>query len=170
MTKPVLVAYATKRGSTREVADAVAAGLREHGLEADVRPAAEVGTLAPYGAVVLGGALYMGRLHRDARRFLRGHREALEQLPVAVFAMGPMKMDDDDVASARTQLDHALRAVPEVRPASVAIFGGVVDPAKLRFPFNRMPAADARDWDAIHSWAARVVDDVRSTDGDLHVH
>jgi menaquinone-dependent protoporphyrinogen oxidase len=57
MSRPVLVAYATKHESTHEVADAVAARLRELGHEADVRPASEVGTLAPYGAVVIGGAL-----------------------------------------------------------------------------------------------------------------
>ena len=64
MTLPVLVAYATKRESTHEVADAVAATLREldHGVE--VRPAAEVTSLSSYGAVVIGGALYMGRWHR----------------------------------------------------------------------------------------------------------
>jgi menaquinone-dependent protoporphyrinogen IX oxidase len=36
------VAYATKHGSTREVADAVAGSLREHGLDVDLRPAADV--------------------------------------------------------------------------------------------------------------------------------
>ena len=156
MTKPVLVAYATKRGSTREVAEAIGAKLREYGLDVDVRTAEEPGTLAPYCAVVLGGALYMGRLHRDARRFLTSHRDALLQLPVAVFAMGPLTTSDDDVAGARKQLDAALGAVGELRPVSTAIFGGVVDPAKLRFPFNHMPAGDARDWAAIRAWAANL--------------
>jgi hypothetical protein len=36
------------------------------------------------------------------------------------------------------------------------VFGGVVDPTKLRFPLSRMPASDARDWDAIDGWAAEV--------------
>jgi hypothetical protein len=61
MTRPILVAYATRRESSHEVAEAVAARLRELGHEADVRPAAEVGTLAPYGAVVIGGALLPSR-------------------------------------------------------------------------------------------------------------
>ena len=115
MTTPVLVAYATKAGSTREVADAVARTLREHGLEADVRPAEEVGTLAPYNAVVLGTALYAGRVHKAARRFLRSHREELAVRPLAVFAMGPKTLADDDVAASRAQLDRALAAHPELR-------------------------------------------------------
>ena len=35
----------------------------------------------------------------------------------------------------------------------MAIFGGVIRPDALRFPFNRMPACDARDRDAIRAWA-----------------
>jgi hypothetical protein len=38
----------------------------------------------------------------------------------------------------------------------VAVFGGAIDPARLRFPFNRMPASDARDWDAIRTWTAEI--------------
>jgi menaquinone-dependent protoporphyrinogen oxidase len=152
----VLVAYATKRGSTREVAEAVAATLHRAGFDVDVLPAAEVHGLAGYDAVVLGGALYMGRLHGDARRFLADHRRELAVRRVAVFAIGPRTLADEDVAQSRAQLDRALGAVPEVEPASVAIFGGVLDPAHLHFPFNRIAASDARDWDAIRAWAAEV--------------
>jgi hypothetical protein len=45
-----------------------------------------------------------------------------------------------------------------VTPDAVAIFGGVVDPARFRFPLNRMPASDARDWSAIVAWAGEVAD------------
>jgi menaquinone-dependent protoporphyrinogen oxidase len=152
----VLVAYASKRGSTQEVAEAVAATLREHGLSVDLQPASAVRTLAPYEGVVLGGALYTGRWHSDARAFLQQHRHVLTTKPVAVFAMGPRTLDDHEVAASRIQLDKALAKTPRVTPTSVAIFGGVVDPAQLRFPFNRIPASDARDWDAIESWAAEV--------------
>ncbi len=152
----VLVAFATKHGSTLEVARDVAATLRRHGFTVDVRPAVDVPELDGYDAVVLGGALYIGRLHRDARRFLKRHRTALADLPLAVFAMGPRTLEEADVAGSRSQLDQALAAVPELEPVSVAIFGGVVDPATLSFPLNRMPAVDARDWDAIHGWAEQL--------------
>ncbi len=157
MSQPILVAYATKRESTHEVADAVAARLRALGHDVDVRPAAEIGTLEPYRAVVLGGALYAGRWHRDARRFIAKHRDELKRIPVAVFAMGPLKLEPKDVEGSRRQLDHALAKEHELEPLSIAIFGGVIDPAKLRFPLNRcMVAADARDWVAIRLWADDV--------------
>jgi menaquinone-dependent protoporphyrinogen oxidase len=152
----VLVAYATKKGSTKEVAEAVADVLREHGADVDFRRADDVTDVGAYEAVVLGGALYMGRWHSDAQRFLLKHRNALSVLPVFVFGMGPQTLEEKDVAGSRGQLDGALARVPEVEPVSVAIFGGVVDPAKLHFPFNRMSASDARDWDAIRSWAEEV--------------
>lgn len=59
--------------------------------------------------------------------------------------------------SSRQQLDRALAKAPDLVPVSVRIFGGVVDPAKLRFPFTRMDAADARDWTAIDEWADEVL-------------
>jgi menaquinone-dependent protoporphyrinogen oxidase len=157
-TTRVLVAYATKHGSTREVAEAVAETLRHRGLAVDVMPAADVSHLRRYDGVVLGGALYMGRLHKDARRFLKRHEDGLAVRSLAVFAMGPRTLHDADVASSRAQLDHALAAMPRLAPVSVAIFGGVVAPEALGFPFNRMPAADARDWAAIEAWAAEVAE------------
>jgi len=90
MPSLVLVGYATRYGSTQEVAEAVAAALREGGLEVDIRLLREVRTLAGYSAVVLGAPLFMFRWHKDALRFLSRHREALLERPVAIFALGPV--------------------------------------------------------------------------------
>lgn len=154
MTTMILVAYATKHGSTREVAEVVADELRLRGLCVDVSPAEQVESVSDYDGVVIGGALYTGRWHPQATRLLKAERDALASLPVAVFAMGPRTMDPSDVAQSRRQLDRALEKAPSVRPCAVTIFGGVVEPRTLRFPLNRMPASDARDWDAVRSWTA----------------
>jgi menaquinone-dependent protoporphyrinogen oxidase len=147
-----LVAYATRHGSTRAVAEEVAERLRLGGWQVDVRPAGDVADLAGVDAVVLGGALYTGRWHPAARRFLRRHRAALATVPLAVFAMGPRTLADEDVATSRRQLQRELDRCREVTPRSAEIFGGVVDPAALPFPFSRMQASDARDWEAIRTW------------------
>lgn len=156
MSATTLIAYATKHDSTHRVAELVADVLREDRLEVDVRPAASVADVERYDVVVIGGALYMGRWHRDARHLLSRHRAALARRPVFVFGMGPMEMVEDQVAGSRKQLDQALSKVPEVKPIAVQIFGGVVNPEELRFPFNRMPATDALDREAVRAWARDV--------------
>jgi menaquinone-dependent protoporphyrinogen oxidase len=134
MAEPILVAYATKHGSTKEVAERIALTLRLRGHAAEERPAAEVKDVSVYGAVVLGGSLYMGRWHEDARRFLMRHRQALAELPVAIFALGPRTLEEADVAQSRAQLEHALASEPTIHPVLVEIFGGVVEPTRLQIP------------------------------------
>ena len=154
----VLIAYASSHGSTREVADRIGAVLRARGLDVSVMPARDVGHLRRLDAVILGGALYTGKLHREARSFLKRHEEDLARRALAVFALGPRTLEPADVAASRTQLDRALGRFPKLAPLAVEVFGGVIDPSTLRFPFSRMPASDARDWDAIEAWARDVAD------------
>lgn len=156
MSPSILITYATKHGSTRQVAEAIAGALDAQGFGVHVESAADVHDLNTYDGVVLGTALYMGRPHADARRFLKRYHKALSAIPVAVFAMGPVTTGTDDIAGSKKQLDRALATVSDITPISTAIFGGVVDPAKLHFPFSRMEASDARDWDIIDTWAREL--------------
>jgi menaquinone-dependent protoporphyrinogen oxidase len=153
MEPKTLIAYASKHGSTHEVAEQVADVLRAGGLYVDVRAASSVEDVDAYDAVVIGGALYMGHWHRDARRLLDRLGDKLHERPVFVFGMGPIDLEQKSVEGARKQVDHALAKVPEVEPVSVAIFGGVVHPGDLYFPFNHMPETDARDPEVIRAWA-----------------
>ncbi|HEY3317534.1 MAG TPA: flavodoxin domain-containing protein [Coriobacteriia bacterium] len=163
MASSVLIAYATKYGSTREVAEAVAKRLRERGLTADVKPAREVRSLDGFDAVVLGTPLYIGSMLKDATALLEGRRSELERMPVAVFALGPITAEQAS-AEGRSQLDSALAKTPWLSPAASELFVGKYDPAKLRFldkliavlpasPLHDVPAQDARDWAAIDAWA-----------------
>jgi menaquinone-dependent protoporphyrinogen oxidase len=162
MSTSVLVAYATRYGSTQEVAEAVAATLRECGLAVDIQPLREVRTLAGYSAVVLGAPLFMFRWHKDALRFLSRHRQALIERSVAVFALGPVHdpYDEKEWQDSDAQLDKELAKFPWLTPDAVEMFGGKYDPAKLRFPINLFagdePASDLRDWAAIRAWASNL--------------
>jgi menaquinone-dependent protoporphyrinogen oxidase len=162
MPASVLVTYATRYGSTQEVAEAVAATLRDRGLEVIFQPARQVRSLGAYGAVVLGAPLYMFHWHADALRFLSRHRQAItppQGLPVALFALGPWHDDEKERQDARGQLDKELAKFPWLAPVAVEIFGGKFDPAKLGLPYSlfgplkKMPANDVRDWTAIRAWA-----------------
>jgi len=168
MSASILVAYATRYGSTQEVAEAIAATLRERGLAVDIQLMRDVRSLDQYRAVVLGAPLYMFRWHKDAIHFLAKHREALTQRPVAIFALGPFHADEKEFQGVREQLDQELAKFPWLTPAVIEIFGGKFDPQKLTFPHNlvpvlkNMPASDARDWTAIHVWASNLATELQS--------
>ncbi len=151
-----LVVYASTYGSVEEVARFVGGVLRDEGAECDVVAAREAPHLRGYDLVVLGSGLYMTRLHRDARRFLRRHRHELADVPFAVFAMGPLSADPVEKEKARPQLAHGLERYPELAPIAAEIFGGVVAPERMPFPFKHMPAGDHRDWDEIRRFAASL--------------
>ena len=103
----VLIAYATKHGSTHEVAESVAAHFADIGVEAHTLPAQLVESIDEYQAVVLGAPLYMGRWHRDARAFLRRFRTELASKPLAAFALGPTADEPKQWEEARAQLYRA---------------------------------------------------------------
>jgi len=156
MAADVLIVYASKHGSTEQVARGIGETLRKRGLTTAIEPAREVMDLGEYRSVLIGGSIYMGRWHHDARDFLKRHRRELERLPFAVFALGPGKNTPEDFAASRKQLDHALGHFPELEPRTVAVFGGVIDPERLHFPLSRRPKTDLRDWKEIRAWAATL--------------
>ncbi len=164
MLDSILVTYATRYGSTREVAEQIAATLREAGLKVDVHPVREVPKLAGYRAVVLGAPLYIGSWLKPAQKFLEQNQEALARLPVAIFSLGPTRAEDLDDPEVGAQLGQQLAKYPWLKPVAAELFGGKYDPAGLRFldgllaklpasPLYQLPASDARDWDAIRAWA-----------------
>lgn len=159
MEKPILVTWATRSGSTAEVAQTVADVLRAGGLAVQSRPVGDVKALEGYGAVVLGIPLYIGRLHKDGRRFLSAFRKELAVRPVALFVLGPVHEKVEEFVAARQQLDKQLAHYPWFAPITTEIFGGRWDPQRLGFPFsllpalNQVPGSDARNWVAIHAWA-----------------
>ena len=153
-TRSILVAYATRYGSTQEVGETITKVLREAGLEVELQPMREVKSLDKYDAIVLGAAIYASRWHPDAHHFLSQHQESLRQRPVAIFALGPLSTSGMAMQRSRGQLDRELEKYPWLRPVAVEMFVGKLDPAKLSF-FERLgsSASDHRDWKAIRAWA-----------------
>jgi menaquinone-dependent protoporphyrinogen oxidase len=105
----VLVAHATKNGSTQQVAEAITVALREAGSLVTALPARGVrASVAGYELVVPGAPLCSGRWYRDAHRFLRRHQRELAAVPMAVFGMGPRSDTEEAWQRSRSQLDRAL--------------------------------------------------------------
>lgn len=157
----VLVAYASKHGSTREIAEAIGATLRATGLAVEVRPARDVRSLDQVAAVVLGSALYAAHWQRDAMRFVRRHDAALRERPVWLFSSGPL-----DESASRTRLPvpgPVAAATGDLGARDHRTFGGRllpdtpgVDPHILA----THPTGDFRDWEAIHAWARAIASEL----------
>jgi menaquinone-dependent protoporphyrinogen oxidase len=168
MSAPILVVYATRSGSTQEVAEAIGTALGEAGFSVDVQRLPAKGTLDRYHAVVLGAPLYMFRRHKDALRFLAGSRKALEDRSTVVFALGPFNDVQKEWREVRAQFDTELAKSPWFKPVAVEVFGGKFDPAKLGLPYTLIPAmkklppSDIRDWDAVRGWAEELAGKLRA--------
>ncbi len=90
MSARVLVAHASKLGSTAEIAETIAHVLRDGGHRAVAMAARDVTSLDGYDAVILGSAVYAAHWQRDARRFVDRFREDLVARPLWLFSGGPL--------------------------------------------------------------------------------
>lgn len=169
MTDRILVAHASKNGSTTELAEVIATVLTEEGWSVDLRPAGEVRSLDGYRAVVLGSAVYMGRWRRPAARLLSRRRRQLARLDVWLFSSGPVgEVDASDVAAERwTRPPRVRKLAAEVGAHDHAVFGGAVVEGRGGPLYRKMaeetPAdvRDLRDWDAVRTWAQGIAATLR---------
>ena len=152
----VLVAYASKHGSTEEIARFIADRLRERGIETDAAPVQDVSDLSGVEAVVLGSAVYLGSWMKEAPEFVDRHLSALRSIPVWLFSVGPLGTEIQDEEEQPKQLGE-LRE--KLRPRDHRVFFGVLDRGKLGFGERMMvkavkaPDGDFRNWDEIRAWS-----------------
>ena len=157
--KRVLVTYSTFSGSTAEVAKVIGEELRAT-AQVEVRPMSDVESFEGFEAVVIGGPMILG-WHRQARRFLRRHRRALEHIPLAIFVTAmsltdtgertvdgvPIVVDPrlaklpqragrlsfkERYARLTNYLRPILRSARPARPRTIGVFGG-------RLEYGRLP-------------------------------
>ncbi|MFZ0493694.1 MAG: flavodoxin domain-containing protein [Acidimicrobiia bacterium] len=149
----ILVAYASKTGGTKGLAEMLGGDLREMGHDVDVVPAVDVRDVGFYQAVIVGGALYIFRWHRDARRFVKRFRVALRERPVWLFSSGPL----DD--SARTKdippVRFVRKAVTMVGAKGHATFGGRLTEA-ARGNNKALAVGDWSDPEHVREWAESI--------------
>ena len=162
----ILVAYATKYGSTAEIARAVGETIANKGMEVDVVRARKVKDVRPYGLVVLGTPVFMGKPMKEAVRFAEKFRDGLRERKVALFSVG-IQMREDTPEN-RTEAAKVLAPIVAFTgtPETIGLFAGSIDQKRFGF-FLRMFAkmektgllngGDWRDWDVIREWAGGLV-------------
>ncbi|MEV1063590.1 flavodoxin domain-containing protein [Streptomyces sp. NPDC050263] len=160
MTDTVLVTYGTTNGSTAEIAEAVAEVLRKSGVTVESSPARSVTSVARYDAVVVGGGLYAGRWHKDARRFVRRNRVLLAQRPVWFFSSGPLdaSASERDIPPVR----GVQKAMSRLEVRDHVTFGGCLEDGAKGWVAGMIlrsgKGGDFRDFGAIEAWAGGIAD------------
>jgi menaquinone-dependent protoporphyrinogen oxidase len=163
MNQRVLVAYATRTGSTIDVAAAVGETLGARSFNVDVKPIKENPSTAGYQAVIIGSAVNGGQWLPEAVEYIKQNRQALNQVPVALFCVHIMNLENDE-KSRKNRLAYLDAVRSLVRPVDEAFFAGLgMDPKdQSRFirwvyrAFKIGPEGDCRDWDKIRAWAQTV--------------
>ena len=164
MTQKILVTYASRTGSTAEVAEAARNILTDKGAEVDLLPVQSVHTLDPYLAVVAGSAIQNRQWLPEALDFIHNHQSSLIQKPFAMFTLC-MTSAIRDGEKYRHQVSEWLNPVRRILPpVSEGLFAGVLDISKipnfsdrlkfrLSVAFGIWSEGDHRDWKAINAWA-----------------
>ena len=158
MTARILVAYASRKGSTAGIAQAIGKELTIEGYTVDVSEMKSVTSLAGYNAVVIGASVYTGKVTGDVAAFVSTNKDELSRVPVAGFITGiaPVFPKTGDVKGFTDQL---VTALSPVRPVAVTMFAGTLDAGKMNLversltTLMKVPTGDFRDWDAIAAWA-----------------
>ena len=184
----ILLAYTTNAGSTLEVAQVIADELVQKGHTVSVTNISEIDDIKPYDNVIIGAPMILG-WHNAAKRFLHKNRKALTKKKCAYFctAVSITKYGAEqgsgipvfiDPFTAKAPVDTEkltsrekyalpenyvlpiLKQAPDVRPVSIALFGGNLDMSKLNFfqmifvmAIIRAQPGDYRNWEAIRQWA-----------------
>ena len=166
----ILVAYASKHGATRQIAQRIGETLRVAGRDAEVRPVEAAGDPVGYDAFVIGSAVYFGAWRKEATAFVRRHQAVLAERPVWLFSSGPLGAERTD-AQGR---DLREAAVPKetaelalaITPRGHRVFFGALDRRRFgllerllwTLPAGRelLPEGDFRDWAEVESWARAI--------------
>jgi menaquinone-dependent protoporphyrinogen oxidase len=160
----VLVAYASKYGSTKGIAEFIGEKLVADGVPAEVRPVDSAGDLAGYDAFVVGSAVYQFHWLKEAREFVKKNRGVLSSHPVWLFSSGPTGPRPTDKKGRDLREVSAPKETGELRgslsPRDHRVFFGAFYADRLTGTsrlFARMvpkeDQGDFRNWNEIKEWS-----------------
>lgn len=157
----VLVAYASRHGATRGIAERIAAKLEQPGSDVTLLPVDGVDDVAVYDAVVVGSSVYFGMWSKSAAELVRRNAHALRHVPVWLFSSGPVGNMNLPPPKEVTELEDLIK------PRGHQGFAGALDYGKLGVGEKLMvmglhaPEGDFRDWSAIDQWAQGIGEEIR---------
>jgi menaquinone-dependent protoporphyrinogen oxidase len=156
----VLVTYASKMGSTQEIAEAIGRELENFGIQVTVAPCSDNVSPKEFDGVIIGSAIYTRRWLRPATKYLKRHRHSLDRDSTWLFHSGPC---GEGARDEQVRPPMAVkRVMGPIGLSAPVTFGGRLDLAHATGPVSRWMAADGplsgdfRDWDRIRAWASDI--------------
>ncbi|HEX2620005.1 MAG TPA: flavodoxin domain-containing protein [Phototrophicaceae bacterium] len=165
--KHVLVTYASKYGSTAEIAAAIATTLKADNIKVDLYPVQQIELLSPYDAVIVGSAIYAGHWLHDAAEFLKRFEDELSQIPVWLFSSGPTS--DEDMQRILKDASFPKELLPltdHITPRDIAMFHGKISMRSLNLAERLIIRAmhvtpgDFREWDEVKQWTLHIREEI----------
>ena len=159
-----LVVYASRMGSTAEIAAAVGRRLRQRGIDTTLTQAQGAPSPAAFDVAVVGSAIYLGHWMPAAQRYLARHALKLAARPTFLFQSGPCGTGADaELVETNRRVAHLTR---QIGAEELQTFGGRLDRDHARGPLSDWMASgalagDFRDWDAIERWADHIASSVQ---------
>jgi menaquinone-dependent protoporphyrinogen oxidase len=163
----VLVVFGSERGGTAGLAHLIGVAFQRHGWTAEVRDAATPGPIDA-DLVIVGGALYMNRWHRDARRFVAAHHSELLDLPVWLFSSGPL--DDSARAGDLAPVAQVQAAAARVEAHGHMTFGGRLEERPKGFLARQMAKKLTGDWRdpvQVEEWVQQILRELLPAEVDV---
>lgn len=176
-----LVVYGTRWGTATEIAEEIRKTMINEGLETDLIDARGLKDfdISPYGLVVVGSGIKIGKWTKSAQKFLKNYKSELANKKVALFVTCGAANKEE---TCQEGWDKYLKKVAAEKlvnePVDMALFGSVYDPdAKLGFMYNMVKKSikkdlesqgldpnvrhDYRDWDEIRAWAKGLAEMIK---------
>ncbi|MBI9047265.1 MAG: flavodoxin domain-containing protein [Anaerolineaceae bacterium] len=171
MIEKILVAYASKYGSTKDIADKVRDGLERKGHKVDIFSVENVKDISQYQVVILGSAVYIGQWRKEAARFLKKYSQELSNKKTWLFSTGPTGEGNPVELMNGWDFPEGLKPVAEkISPRDIQVFHGFIDETRLNWlhkgMIKKVKAAigDFRDWEAINTWIEQISQEIHNSD------
>ena len=165
-----LIGYASRFGSTRDIAIRIAEVIRTRGHAVDVRSVGEISDLESYDAVVFGSGVYDGSWTTEATALMRQHAAVLAARPLWLFSVGSFGDRHPVIGGLIKKEPREIGEFEQMlHPRDYRVFAGVLNldhwPAWGRLLFKAFGGHDGdnRQWPDIEAWADHIAQEIRTT-------
>ncbi len=161
MTKKLLIAYASKCGSTTEIAKSMGKVLVEKGYEVDILPVNQVKSMDGYAGILAGSAVRVGAWLPEAVDFVKNNQTTIQKIPTAIFTVHGLNWENTS-ASEALRKNYTSGVKQLISPVDEVFFTGKIDYSTMTFLEKllcktvKAVEEDRRDWGIINGWAAEI--------------